>query len=560
MTGWEAISWARPEWLWALVTVPLAALAIVWSLGRRRRALEAFAEADVRARTQSLPGGHPGLRGFLLTLGLAALCVAAAGPEWGVESVPDPPVRQHVVFALDVSRSMLAEDAPPSRLDRARLAVRQLLGGLPAAEAGLVVFAGEASLAVPLTRDHDALELYLGSVGPDWISDPSTDLTNAIAVSLDAFGPEPGPGEAVVVLSDGEDQTGGVDAAVAAAKERGVEVDAIGIGTEAGARIPIEGGFLTDEGVEVVTRLDPEPLRALASATGGVYVELSGGAGDVGAVLARLRALDAGRATGPAGERKADRYRWPLALALLCIAGEAALRLRDRRRAPRLEPIVAAMAALLVLAMGRADSPRDLYESGRYREALLAWRHADRSADADASDAYGRASAAYRMGEFREAAASWAVAARTAGDAERTSEAWYNAGNARYRIAEQAEAAQSVDGQRFWDASVAAYRESLLRDPGDRDAKHNLELALRKREQSGGGGGGAGGGGGGEGGGGGGGGRGVQPPSSGGESGAQPMTRSQAERLLDALSAQEREALARGEEERRAGEPRRPGW
>ncbi|MGH7565557.1 MAG: vWA domain-containing protein, partial [Gemmatimonadota bacterium] len=137
MTAWDAISWARPEWLWALVTVPFAALAIVWSLGRRRRALEAFAEADVRARTQSLPGGRPALRGILLTLGLAALCAAAAGPEWGVESVPDPPVRQHVVFALDVSRSMLAEDVSPSRLDRARLAVRQLLGGLPAAEAGL---------------------------------------------------------------------------------------------------------------------------------------------------------------------------------------------------------------------------------------------------------------------------------------------------------------------------------------------------------------------------------------------------------------------------------------
>jgi hypothetical protein len=190
----------------------------------------------------------------------------------------------------------------------------------------------------------------------------------------------------------------------------------------------------------------------------------------------------------------------------------------------------------------------------------LAWRHADRSTDADAADAYGRASAAYRMGEFREAAASWAVAARTAGGPGRASEAWYNAGNARYRIAEGAEAADPEDSRRYWDSAVAAYRESLLRDSGDRDAKHNLELALRKREQSGGDGGGAGGGGGGEGGGGGGGGRGVQPPSTGGEGGARQMSRSQAERLLDALAAQEREALARGEEDRRAGETRRPGW
>jgi Ca-activated chloride channel family protein len=560
VSGWEAVSWARPEWLWTLALVPVAALAIVGFLRRRSRALETFSASDVRGRTQGLSRGHPGIRGALLVTGLAALCLAAAGPQWGIETVADPPVRQHVVFALDVSRSMLAEDVASSRLDRARLAVRQLLGGLPAAEGGLVVFAGEASLAVPLTRDHDALAMYLASVGPDWISDPSTDLANAVSVSLDAFGPVAGSGEAVVVLSDGEDHSGAVEAAVATARERGLEVHAIGIGTEAGARIPVDGGFLTDEGTEVVTRLDPEPLRALAEATGGAYLELADDAGDVGPVLARLRALDVGEASGTAGERKADRYRWPLALALLCIAGEAALRLRDRRGAPRLDPALALLATMLLLAMGQADSPHELYESGRYREALLAWRHADRSTDADAADAYGRASAAYRMGEFREAAASWAVAARTAAGSERASEAWYNAGNARYRIAEAAEAGDPVDSQRYWDSAVAAYRESLLRDSGDRDAKHNLELALRNRDQSGGGGGGAGGGGGGEGGGGGGGGRGVQPPSTGGESGARQMSRSQAEQLLDALAAQEREALARGEEDRRAGEARRPGW
>ena len=560
MTGWESITWARPDWLWSLALVPLAALAVVWSIRRRRRALESFAEAGVRGRTQPLSEGRRVARGILFVVGLAALCVAVAGPRWGIESVAEPPVRQRVVFALDVSRSMLARDADPSRLDRARIAVRQLLGGLPAAEVGLVVFAGEATLAVPLTRDHDALELYLGTVGPDWISDPSTDLPNAVAVSLDAFGPEPGAGEAVVVLSDGEDQTGGVDASVAVARERGVEVDAIGIGTPSGARIPFGSGFLTDEGAEVVTRLEREPLEALAGATGGAYVELASGPGDVGPVLARLRALDSGATRGAASERQAERYRWPLTLALLCLAGEAVLRLRDRRAGPRMEPALGALAAILLLAMGQADSPRELYESGRYGEALLAWRHADRAGDATPADAYGRASAAYRMGEYREAAASWAVAARTADGPARESDAWYNAGNARYRIAEATDAERPSESLRYWDSAVAAYREALLRDPADRDAKHNLELALRQREQSGGGGGGAGGGGGGEGGGGGGGGRGVQPPSTGGDGAAQPMSRSQAERLLDALAAEEREALARGEGDRRAGEPRRPGW
>ena len=203
-----------------------------------------------------------------------------------------------------------------------------------------------------------------------------------------------------------------------------------------------------------------------------------------------------------------------------------------------------------MVAWGEAFSPGSRYAAGRSRAGVLGGRAADRAADADATDAYGRASAAYRLGEFREAAASWAVSARTAGSRERQADAWYNAGNGRYRIAEQAEVARPEEAIRFWDSAVEAYREALLRDSDDRDTKHNLELALRKREEAGGGGGGAGGGGGGEGSGGGGGGRG----------GGQPLTRAQAERLLDALAAQEREALARGEDERRAGEPRRAGW
>ncbi|CAN5239152.1 hypothetical protein BH18GEM1_BH18GEM1_08000 [soil metagenome] len=116
------------------------------------------------------------------------------------------------------------------------------------------------------------------------------------------------------------------------------------------------------------------------------------------------------------------------------------------------------------------------------------------------------------------------------------------------------------DSGRFWDSAVAAYRDALLRDPGDRDAKHNLELALRRRQQAGGGGGGGGGGESGSGGGEGGGGRGVQPPSTGGGQGGEQMSRAEAERLLDALAAQEQEALIRGEDAERGGRPETPGW
>jgi len=563
---WSGLDWARPEWLAALGLVPLAILAIIW-LGRRRsRVLDVFSEATVRQRTQRLPGGRRAARAAVLVIGFAALTLAAAGPRWGTETVERPPVGQQIVFALDVSRSMLARDAAAaeSRLDRSKRVIRQILAGLPAAEAGLVVFAGEASLVVPLTRDTPAIELYLASVGPNWISDPSTDLANAIATSVDAYGPAPGPGRAIVLLTDGEDQAGGVEGSVAAASEREIVVETVGVGSEEGARIPLGEGWLMAAGEEVVTRLEPEPLEALAAATGGEYVALSESDPGITGLLARLRQLDTAREAGESGEKKADRYRWPLALAVLCLAAEVGLRLGSRPGRESSAPLAASalLAGLTLVAIGCAPGPEEMYEEGRYEEALEIWREADRSTGATPADAYNRGNAAYRLGRWREAGAGHAVAARTAESPDRAAEAWYNAGNARYRMAEEAEEeSPDEDGQRRWDIAVDAYAEALIPDPDDLDTKHNLELALRRRNEAGGGGGGGGEGGGGESADGGGGGAGgMQPPSTGGGQAPRGMTRSEAERLLDALAAREREALERGEEERRAGQRQRPGW
>jgi Ca-activated chloride channel family protein len=553
----SGLEWLRPTILVALALVPVAIGGIVWSVRRRRRALDRFSEQDVRHRTQALPAGRPWTRGLLLVAGLGGLVLAAAGPQWGTAPAESVPVGQEVVFAIDVSRSMLAQDVDPSRLARARRVVRQMLARLPSAEAGLVVFAGEASLVVPLTRDTGAVELYLSSAAPDWISDPSTDLGRAVQVALGAFGPERAPGRAIVLLSDGEDHGDLLETAIDAARERGVEIEAVGVGTTAGSRIPLPGGeWVTEGGETVVTRLEPEALETVAEATGGVFAT-AGDEASLARLAGRLSGLDTGGEGRRAEQRRADRYRWPLAVAILALAGEAFMAIRGRRVAPE---AVAALAALVLLGMGRAQNAEELYEEGRYEDALRVWSAADRSADADPSDAYNRASAAYRLGRHREAAASYAVAARTAAGKTRAEAGWYNAGNGRFRIAEEVESADPERSPRYWDSAVAAYREALLRDPADRDAKHNLELALRRRQEaSGGGGGGGSGGGQGEGGGSGEGGQGAQPPSSGTGGAPGSLTRDQAERLLDALAAQEQEALIRGGGRRGAG-TERPGW
>lgn len=555
----DAIDWSRPEWLMALMLVPVVIATIVWSLHRRQRALDVFSEAPVRGRTQPLPARRRQARGVLLVLSLTTLVLAVAGPRWGTERIPPLPVGQEVVFVLDVSRSMLATDVDPSRLERSKLAIRQILATLPTAESGLAIFAGEAALVVPLTRDAAAIDLYLSSVDPDWVSDPSTDLGRALGSALDAFPPDNAPGRTIVLLSDGEDHGGGLESVARAARRRGIEINVIGIGTDEGARIPVgTGRWVEDRGQPVISRLDREKLERVADETGGQFVALEAGDGDLPALIGRLQALDTGRSIGRESQRRADRYRWPLFIALIALGLETLLGFGAIGW--RAKPATVIVAAVLALAMGRASEPEEMYEEGRYSDALTTWRQLDHAADAKPEDAFNRGNAAYRLGEFREATASHAVAARTVGTRGRASEAWYNAGNGRFRIAEEVDDAEPDDSQRYWDSTVAAYRESLLRDPDDMDAKHNLELALRRRDRAGGGGGGATGGGGGAGGGPGGAGRGMQPPSSGGVGSPRNMTRGEAERLLDALAAQEREALARGEGNEQARRSDRPAW
>ncbi len=365
----DAVDWSRPEWLMALILVPVVIATILWSFNRRQRALDAFSEAPVRGRTQPLPARRRQVRGVLLVLSLTTLVLAVAGPRWGTERVAPLPVGQEVVFALDVSRSMLATDVEPSRLERAKLAIRQILATLPTAESGLAIFAGEAALVVPLTRDAAAIDLYLSSVGPVWVSDPSTDLGRALGSALDAFPPDNVPGRTIVLLSDGEDHSGGLESVARAARGRGIEINVIGIGTDDGARIPVgTDRWVEDRGQPVISRLDREKLERVADETGGQFIALEAGDGDLPALIGRLQALDTGRSIGRESQRRADRYRWPLVIALIALGLETLLGFGAIGWRPK--PATVMVAAMLALAMGRASGPEEMYEEGRYSDGV----------------------------------------------------------------------------------------------------------------------------------------------------------------------------------------------
>lgn len=276
---------ADTAWLAALAIVPLASALFAFSARRRRRALEAFGEpALVRRLTDSVSAAARGWKSALLLVSFGLLAFALARPQFGsrVETVRS--MGQDIVVAVDLSTSMLAEDATPNRLERARLAILRLIGNLDGDRIALVAFAGSAFVQSPLTVDYSAAAMFLDAMRPDMMPVQGTDLGAALRVSLDALDQNGRDARVIVLVTDGEHLEGDFEAELERAVESGVQVHVVGIGSPEGVPIPQydEGGtrvgFLRDQsGSVVTTRLDEQTLSSVAQRTGARYVRAGAG-------------------------------------------------------------------------------------------------------------------------------------------------------------------------------------------------------------------------------------------------------------------------------------------
>jgi Ca-activated chloride channel homolog len=313
-----------PHLLWLLA--PIAALA-VWDAIRRgdgeaARSWPKILRAWAGARQAAVGDGRHNPRGrLLLWLGLAFGVVALARPQWGRVEEPVFDQSREIVIALDLSRSMLAADVRPSRLERARLLIQGLLDGLRGERVGLVVFAGTAFLQVPLSADYEVLNEFLPSLNPAFMPLGGTNYHAMLRAVLDAFGAGSAADRYLIVLSDGESQEEGWKELVGDLRQKNIRVIGLGVGTPEGAFLPDgAGGYVKDErGAVVLSKLNSSTLQELAQATNGVYTDASAWV-DLGALLKRTVE------TGRRGEfkdrtevRQLERFQWALAPALLCL-------------------------------------------------------------------------------------------------------------------------------------------------------------------------------------------------------------------------------------------------
>lgn len=318
------MTFAQPRLLWLLLIAPAVA-ALAWALWKRRFEADA-AWASRGLWDRLLPAYAPrriALSVAFLSLAVAGAALALARPRWGSGEQTVERKGVDVVFLVDSSLSMAAQDVQPSRLFVAKAVIRRMVRELPGNRVGLVQTEGTGVVLAPLTLDGGVLDLLLDTVEPGSLPTPGTELAPGLETALRLFGEGGEKHRVLVVVSDGEDHGGGVEDRIARLEESGVVVHSLGVGTLEGARVPVPGAnaFKRDaEGNFVTSRLHEDVLEGLARGTGGGYLRVTSAAADPAPILRDIDRMEKRTLESQTLSTLEERFQWPLALAALALA------------------------------------------------------------------------------------------------------------------------------------------------------------------------------------------------------------------------------------------------
>ena len=473
------MSFGAPGYLWFLLLVPIvAALFAAW-LAWRARAQRAFGAAA--------PASPLAIAGAMLAvLAIAVAAFAAARPQIGERGVRTEQRGIDLVIVLDVSQSMYATDAEPSRVGRAQSEIVALLDRMQGDRVGLVIFAGRPFTRSPLTSDLVSLSRLVEGVHQERGLVPAgSDLGAAIRQAREVAEAGEARTKAILVISDGEDHGSSISGAVREATDRGIRVYSAGVGTPQGAPVldvDVASGESVPrvgrDGLPVITRLDPLALRLIAESGGGQYIGLSGGGRPLTGLAAELDALDATLFETEERPQPIDRFvifAWAaLAIAVAATVVPALASRRSTRASTPLWRRVWPLAAggLLIGAVCASDvvdvnrHGNEQYANADYGAAVDTYRTAE-AIDPSRRELFHNASNALHQAQRLSEAIDEAKRGLPSDDDTLAAKIEYALGN------------HYAASQRLSEA-LEAYKRALLADPADADAKHNLELIAKQ--------------------------------------------------------------------------------
>ncbi len=310
-------------YFYAFGIIPLLTLFFFSYLNQRQKKLKQLGEAHLVNKLSPYSNLPKRVTKYvILMLALSSLILAICNLQTGSKLMEVKREGAELMVCLDVSNSMLAQDLSPNRLTRAKYALEKMIDRLEGDQLGLVIFAGEAYVQLPITSDYNAAKMFLESIGPGMVPLQGTDLAAAINKAAESFNKDKGKNKAIILITDGENhETDAIDAATAAASA-GIMINTIGIGSENGVPIPliqngINKGYRKDkDGNTVITKLNSEVLKEISSKGNGVYVQATQADLGLESVLDKINELDKAQIDSKMYTDYEDQFQWFIGLSL----------------------------------------------------------------------------------------------------------------------------------------------------------------------------------------------------------------------------------------------------
>ena len=478
---------ADPIYLYLLAVIPVLAIIRFLTYRNQKKRLRKFGDPQLlRSLMPDVSRFRPAVKFWILQGALALLVVMLARPQFGTKISNEQRTGIETIIAMDISNSMLAEDVTPSRLDRSKMMVENLVDHFTNDKIGLLVFAGDAFVQLPITSDYVSAKMFLSSIDPSMMATQGTDIARAIDMATHSFTQEEGIGKAIIVITDGEDHEGGALEAAKAAKDAGMRVYVLGVGSTQGAPIPVPGtgDYMKDNtGNTVMSALNEDMCRQVAQAGGGAYIHVENNSAAQDQLDNELDKLAKKETTSTVYSEFDEQFQAVAILALLLLILEICI--FDRRN-PLLKRLslfgskkkaAATVALLLVASTASAQTDRQYiregnkqFRVGQYDKAEVSYRKAVEKNPKNPQAAYNLGNALMAQKKDSAAVQQFEQATRIETNPLRKAAAYHNMG-------------VICQTHKMYGEAIEAYKNALRLNPNDDETRYNLVLCKHQKQK-----------------------------------------------------------------------------
>ena len=478
---------ADPTYLYLLAVIPVLAIIRFLTYRNQKKRLRKFGDPKLlRSLMPDVSRFRPAVKFWILQGALALLVVMLARPQFGTKISNEQRTGIETIIAMDISNSMLAEDITPSRLDRSKMMVENLVDHFTNDKIGLLVFAGDAFVQLPITSDYVSAKMFLSSIDPSMMATQGTDIARAIDMATHSFTQEEGIGKAIIVITDGEDHEGGALESAKAAKDAGMRVYVLGVGSTQGAPIPIPGtgDYMKDNtGNTVMSALNEDMCRQVAQAGGGAYIHVENNSAAQDQLDNELSKLAKKETTSTVYSEFDEQFQAVAILALLLLILEICI--FDRRN-PLLKRLslfgskkkaAATVALLLVAITASAQTDRQYiregnkqFRVGQYDKAEVSYRKAVEKNPKNPQAAYNLGNALMAQKKDSAAVQQFEQATRIETNPLRKAAAYHNMG-------------VICQTHKMYGEAIEAYKNALRLNPNDDETRYNLVLCKKQKQK-----------------------------------------------------------------------------